>query len=230
MFKSLFGGNKEEKQLKQKLQQIEVHLENKEFEKVISEGEDLLNKVSDKQKKTLVQMLALANFHSKEYEKALPYFSQSIELDKDNPDSHFNICTCFILNKQPEQGLESLEDAITTYQEKGKKENMPIPYMIFYTICALIDCEEYNRAFDQLNRLATVYKEISITDTQFLYSRGYVPFHSLLEKVKDIMIGQTKTDSIEWLTEFASHLDEDGQAQIEELIEDLKTEKPKEEE
>jgi Tfp pilus assembly protein PilF len=229
MFKSLFGGNKEEKHLKQKLQQIEVHLENKEFEKVISEGEDLLDKVSDKQRKTLVQMLALANFHSKEYEKALPYFRQLIELDKNNPDSHFNICTCFILNKQPEQGLESLEEAINIYQEKGKKENMPIPYMIFYTICALIDAEEYNLAFDQLNRLATVYKEMSITDTHFLYTRGYVPFHNLLEKVKDILIGQTKTDSIEWLTEFASHLDEDGQAQVEELIEDLKAEKLQEE-
>jgi len=225
MFKSLFGGNKEDKQVKAKLEQIEEYLTHKEFDNVIAEGEFLLEQqLSDKNKLSATRMVAIGYFHTKNYEKAIDYFQKIAESDKDNPDFLFNLSTSYILHREPEKGLSYLEDAISVYQTKGKKENMPVSYMIFYVIHALVDTEEYNLALGQIDRMAEGYKSMSITDSQFLYMRGYIPFHNFLEKVKDTLIGQDQIDSIEWLTEFAGHLDEHGQEQIEELIEDLKTE------
>lgn len=224
MFKNLFGGNKEDKQLKAKMEHVALALANKDYEAVISEGESILEQVPDNKKPNIISMLALAYFHIKDYDKAIPHFLKMSEVENKNPDYLYNLCTAHILNKQPEQGLEYLEKAIVLYQEKGKKENIPISYMIFYTISALVETEEFNHAFDLMDRLAKIYKELSITDTQFLYSRGFVPFHTFMEKIKDTLIGQDKVDAIEWLNEFGPALDEDGQAQVEELIEDLKAE------
>lgn len=224
MFKSLFGGNKEDKLLKQKVQQIETAFTNEEFDTVISEGDAISEQVSGKKKIHLLKMIALAHFHNKEYEKAIPYFQEMSELENENPDHFYNLCTAHIMSKQPEKGLDFLEKAILTYQEKGKKENLPISYMIFYTVATLNDTGEFDHAFDLMDRLAEIYKKISITDTHFLYTRGFVPFHTFMEKVKDTLVGQKKVDAIEWLNNFSPALDEDGQGQVEELIEDLKVE------
>lgn len=226
MFKNLFGGNKEDKQLNEKIRQVENAFGYENFETVISEGKSVLEQVSDKKRRLrLLKMVALANFHSKNYEQAIHYFKEISELDDENPDHCYNLCSAHILNKQPERGLEFLEKAIVIYQEKGKKENIPVSYMIYYTIAALIETEEFNHAFDLVDRLAQVYRKLSVTDTHFLYTRGFVPFHTFMEKIKDSLVGQDKVDAVEWLNSFGPDLDEDGQAQVHELIEDLKAEK-----
>jgi len=226
MFKSLFG-KKENDPLAGKMKQIESDFANKKFEDVISEGEQIIDQISEKKKPDLLRLLAIAYFQSNNFEKAISYFQELCKVS-DNPDYLFNLSTAFILNKEAEKGLATLDDAISLYQTKGKRENTPISFMIFYAMCALTDAEEYGLAYEQLDRLSVVYREISITDNQYLYSRGYVPFSHLLEKIKLIMENQNLADAIAWLTEFAYTLDENGQIQIESMIEDLKAEQHEE--
>lgn len=223
MLKKLFGiGKKDPIQIR--LGELQTELSNKNFEKVIAEGQILADQVSEKDKPVLLGILAMANFHNKDYGNANPYFEE-LSLLSNNPADWFNLCISQILGKEPQKGVDTLENAISSYQERGKRENLSIPYMIFYALSSLCDTEEYNLAFNQLDRMAGVYKEISITDNQFLHSRGYVPFSAILEKAKIILENQTEVNETEWLEDFASALDEDGQIQIAEMIEDINNEK-----
>jgi len=224
MFKSLFGKNKENDAISIKLKEIESDFTNKNYERVISEGEEILDQVDKKKKPDLLRILALVYFRNENYEKSTNYFKALCSEKSDNPDNWFNLATSLILNKEAEKGLDALEDAISVHQQKGKRENMPVSYMIFYVMNALTDTEEYNLAFEQLDRLSIVYKGLSVTDNQFLHSRGYVPFSGLIERAKVILENQNQVNAIDWLEDFSSYLDENGQIQIDSMIEDLKME------
>lgn len=222
MFKSLFG-RKDKDPLSARMIEITSDFENKNFDKVISGGESIVNEVTGNTKKDLLRHLGVACFQTNDFDKAIAYFNQLAE-GEDNPDHLFNLSTSYILNQEPEKGIQKLDEAIALYQEKGKRENMPISYMIFYVICALVDIESYDLAYQQLDRLSIIYREISVTDTHYLYTRGYVPFSNLIEKVKVIMENRDLEDALSWLTEFSDTLDENGKIEINDIIEDLKAE------
>ncbi|NDW09160.1 tol-pal system YbgF family protein [Dysgonomonas sp. 520] len=219
MFKSLFGKNKnkENDPISLKLKEIDAYFTEKDYEKVISEAKEILDQVSKDKKADLIRTLALSYSRIEDYGNASLYF-QELCKDTNNSDYVFNLCMTQILNNEPEKGLETLEDAISLYQQKGKRENMPIAHMIFYTLTALSETEQHNLAFEQLDRLAIVYKNLSITDPHFLRTRGYMPISAVLEKAHIILENQSQVDSIEWLNEFASHLDENGQLEINDII------------
>lgn len=189
--------------------QLNTLFEEAKYEELIAEIEQAAELSSEFKEK-----LALSYYHTENYGKSTPLFSQLSEGSQDSI-KWFNLCTSAIRNNEERIGLDALHKAIRFNREtKTDGEGMPTPFMQLYAAQALIHAEKYNLAFNQLNELAEVYGSLSKTESKFLYDNGVPAFDEFLKLGKAILAKQTVTDASDWIAYTSTRLDDEGKAKL----------------
>lgn len=162
--------------------------------------------------------LALAYFHTENYDEAKSIFENLCQKNGE-PICWFNLCTSSIMAGETQKGLDALHQAIKLNREKDTNgEGIPTPFMYLYATRALLDSEQYNQAFNQLNELAEIYASLHITDSHFLYMRGVPFFDEFVKLSRDVLAKQEVTDHKQWITYVSSRLDDEGKETMKNLI------------
>lgn len=182
------------------------------YEDVIAE----LQNVEDVDQSFLPK-LALAYFHTENYEKSTAIYQ---EITKDSSDAldWFNYSLSNIMNHDDRQGLEALHQAIklnTETETNGK--GIPTPFMLLYAAKAFLDAGSYNHAYNQLNELAEIYGSLSQTDDQFLYSKGVPLFDEFVKLAKKVLPKQQVVNPKDWLPYASLRLDDRGRDRLTQL-------------
>lgn len=162
--------------------------------------------------------LALAYFHTEEYKKSTELFEHICQ-NSNNPVDWFNLCTSAIMNNDTQKGLEALNTAVNLNKERETNgEGIPTPFMYLYATHALKDSEEFDLAFEQLNKLGEIYKVFSITDDTFLYMRGVPFFSEFVSLAEAVLPKQNLVDPKSWIASISSRLDIEGQKTLSKLF------------
>ncbi len=196
----------------EQLESLNTLFEENKFEEIIAQiGESEVEK-------SFLPKLALAYFHTESYGKSAELFER-LSVGSKDAVRWFNLCTSAIMAGDTQKGLDALHQAIKLNREKETNgEGIPTPFMQLYATRALLDSGKYNQAFNQLNELAEIYGELSITDTHFLYMRGVPFFDEFINLSKEILGKQEVTDAKQWVSYVSSRLDEDGKEAMKQLV------------
>lgn len=199
----------------EQIENINSSFEANDFEKVVAIANKLENPQADN---ALLSKLALAYFHTDNYDKSTSIFEHICQTSEESVD-WFNLATSAIMNNDTLKGLQALETAIRYNKEtKTNGEGIPTPFMYLYAAYALKDSEKFDFAFEQLNKLGEIYKTLSITDDTFLYMRGVPFFSEFVSLAKAILPNQKVIDPASWVKQISSSMDENGRDILHQLI------------
>jgi tetratricopeptide (TPR) repeat protein len=192
-------------------------LQNEKYEEVITEAKKLVGHKSAPIAKDVNKLLGMALFKQAKYKEALPYFQKATEYSPEITD-WFNVITSGTLSKNIEVGRNAFDKAVQMQLDAGHRGQPSIPFMRQYYACALRDIGEYDLALEQINELRQIYEQLQITDTTFVYIRG-VPFLShTMDVAVDVFNGLGASfDAQEWIDNFSSKLDAEGQEFLNEV-------------
>lgn len=130
--------------------------------------------------------------------------------------------TSSTLNRNLQLSEKAYEKAIELYQKNGTKENVPIPQIIFYYMHGLRDMKEYEKAFEQFEKLKDIYIKLEITDSTFLVMRGVPFFEQAIEAGKEILENVEATKAVNFINELKNKLDDSGKQFVEEFEKKIK--------
>jgi len=192
-------------------------LQGEKYDEVVFGAEKLLNNKSEAIAKDACKLMGMSLFRQAKYQEALPYFQKATEY-KPEVNDWLNVITAATLSKNIDAGRSAFEKAVQLQLDTGNKEQPSIPFMRQYYACALRDVGEFDLALEQINELRKIYEQLKITDTTFVYIRG-VPFLShTMDVAVDVFNGLgTSFDAHEWIKNFSSKLDEEGQEYLAEV-------------
>lgn len=192
-------------------------LQGEKYDEVILGAGKLLEHKHAQTTKDACKLIGLSLFRQGKYQEALPYFKRVTEYNPDVGD-WFNVVTAGTLSNNLEIGRNAFEKAVQQQLDNGHKEQPSIPFMRKYYACALRDIGEFSLALEQINELRKIYEQLKITDTTFVYIRG-VPFLShTMDVAVDVFNGLGSSfNANEWIENFSSKLDKEGQAYLSEV-------------
>ena len=179
------------------------------FSEVIEEAIILIEKADESLKNEVLNLLGLSYFRQGQFNLSEQTFVRLTE-NSTNPDDWFNLVTSSTLNKNVPLSEKAFARTIELYQEKGTKENLPIPQIYYYYMQGLRDIKEYSKAFEQLEKLKDIYSKLVITDSTFLYLRGIPFFEDTIEASKEILENIEKNKSTNFINDLANNVDEGG--------------------
>lgn len=162
---------------------------------------------------TVLRILALAHFFSKNYEESTTHFKALSAISND-PDNWLSLTTSCIMAGNVDEALAAFDGAIAMHKKHGTREHMTPGMMTFYVMCAFRDTEEYDHAYAQLDKLGEVYKELNITDPHFLMVRGMPDFSNLLQEAVGILENQPSQITQLWLKSLYESVDHEGKTAI----------------
>ena len=90
----------------------------KDFAKVVQYSREALA-ISLPDKQFFIHYLGVAAYELKEYQKAVPYFYQVIEIDPQHTDAFYYLGLCLNALGQEEKGKAVLRQAAILYQTEG---------------------------------------------------------------------------------------------------------------
>lgn|SRR3989338_2355380 len=136
-------------------------------------------------------------------------------LAQNNPDTTawFNVTTSATLAHDIELSEEAFHKSIALSDgtKVQAKQELTIPYLHYYYLCALNQVGEFHRALKQLNELREIYETIHTMDDMFLYIRGVPTLTGIMGQALKTFIGLgISFDAKNWCLSFSKSLDDCG--------------------
>lgn len=197
------------------IEKIEKLLEKGNYAEALSEAKKLreLNS-SHESMYEINDIIAWIYFNLKQYAEAEKEYIQ-LANKTNNPKDWFNLCTSSTLNKNIDVGENAFTKAVELYTKDSETKPSRIFMIRYYYMCALIEVDEYDNAFKQLNILRTTYYGISdLTYLVTAYGGQMVSLTTLLNQSISIFKHLGKEKSSEWLTELSSNVDSEAKSDI----------------
>lgn len=160
-----------------------------------------------------IQKKALNFFEKQEFNKALPLFEE-VAANDNCAENWFNVATCAVMARQLPQGQEALAKATTLADKESNPDGLSVGMMHFYFMCALRDSGFVEEGMKELEGFREGYSSLKITDDMFLSIRGLPSLQQFLAMGVGLLKMQTKVLPQEWLAQFGTTLDAEGQAEI----------------
>lgn len=160
-----------------------------------------------------IRKQALNFFEKQEFNKALPLFEE-VATKKNSAEDWFNVATCAVMALQLTQGKEALVEATALAEKESNPDGLSVGMMHFYFMCALRDSGFVEEGMKELEQFRESYSSLKITDDMFLSIRGLPSLQQFLAMGIGLLKKQTKVLPQEWLTQFGSTLDAEGQAEV----------------
>ena len=186
--------------------------EQHDYEKILFRIKDLDIEYLDKNK------LALAYFHTEDYEESFKLF-EKITNESNDPIDWFNLTSASIYANQEHIALEALEKALSLNNEtRTDGKGIPPAFMLFISAQNMYNVGKYNLAFSLIDRLYTYYKDIKLTDHVTLDNNGIPHLDVFIQFLSKLLHKQTiEIDHKKWLTTWSGDLDENGRDLISQL-------------
>lgn len=159
------------------------------------------------------KIIGLAYVKQKDYSAATEHFKRVAEITNDSGD-WFNVTTSAALAHQQNLSLKAFEKTLEHYEETSTIGTMSIPNMRLYFMQTLAGVEQYEKAFAQLNELKEIYKSLGLTDETYLYMHGVPELGETLRAAVPLLKQMSSQERNQWLDDFATELDEEGQELI----------------
>lgn len=155
------------------------------------------------------KLVILADFRRKDYSK-LALCREVAEKTGAGTD-WFNLARAAVMTSDFSQGQAAFNNVEKAYKSGNYGENISFLLLRYYFAQFLRECGEYEKAFEQVNELRSVYEELRITDDTFVYIRG-VP---MLAHTMDLAMSlfphlAGKVDPVVWIDSFSKKLDDEG--------------------
>jgi tetratricopeptide (TPR) repeat protein len=202
---------------KSNLQRLWALLNDEKYQEVIDDATKLLNSLVPEVSIDANKLLGMAFFRQNKYAESVPFF-EVVAANSNDVSAWFNIVTSATLSGDVQKGEAAFNKATQIQINDGYQQQPSVSFMRHYYACALRDIGEYERALAQINELRTIYEQLKITDSTFVYIRG-VPFLShFMDLAIDVFNGLGKNFNAEsWISEFSEKLDEEGQEYLAEV-------------
>ncbi len=198
------------------IQKLYQKLAEEKYEEIVSEIKELSEKSNGELDKEFLKILGLSYFRQEKYDLAEEVFVNQTKMSN-NPDDWFNLLTASTMNKDIHFSEEVLKKTLDLSENNLSKDSIPIPYIYFYYMQALRDVKEYEKAFEQLEKMKKIYSKFVITDATFLYLRGVPFFEGTLEAGKEILENIQKDKAVKFIEELRKNVDEEGRESLEKL-------------
>ncbi|MFN0275055.1 MAG: tetratricopeptide repeat protein [Chitinophagales bacterium] len=200
-------------------EQIQEYFKAGQLDKIIEHETEIIAQEEDDDAK---QALALAYFHSKQFEHSTPLFQKLAE-KRNVSSAWFHVCTSAVAEKKFELAEEAYKKTQELVKfEKHTQHSVPVSMMGYIYMSALADAGNYTAALPLLEKMKNNYKAIFITQDHFAASR-HLPFFSIfLLSAKTIFQNTSdKNFASAWFNDFISGVDSDGKEKLEELRKEL---------
>ena len=198
------------------LDHLWIKFKEEKFSEVINEATIIVEQDDKSLKYEALKLLGLSYFRQEQYDLSEQAYLTLTE-DSTNPDDWFNLITSSTLNKNVQLSEKAYTKTVELYQKYGSKENLPIPYIMYYYMQGLTDIKEYAKAFEQLEKLKDIYCKLVITDPTFLHLRGVPFFEDTIKASKEILENIEKTKAIDFIRELSDKLDDEGKQYLKEF-------------
>jgi tetratricopeptide (TPR) repeat protein len=167
------------------------------------------------------KLVGLAEFRKADYRASIPRMEHVARLTN-KPEDWFNFCTSATMAGEIEIGLAALDQAISALQQPHAQSPISMPQMRFHFAQALVQKGEFELALKQIGELRKIYEQLRITDDTFVYIRGVPMLPHTMEVALSAFRGLGQVlPAREWISEFASRVDEDGARYLSECAQRL---------
>jgi tetratricopeptide (TPR) repeat protein len=156
------------------------------------------------------KLVGLAEFRKADYRAAIPRLEHVARLTN-KPEDWFNLCTSATMAGAIEVGVAALGRALSALQQPDAQSPISMPQMRVHFAEALVQKCEFELAVEQIDELRKIYEQLRITDDTFVHIRGVPMLPHTMEVALSAFRGLGRSfPAREWISEFASRVDEDG--------------------
>ncbi len=196
------------------LEQAWDYLNDAKYKKAAELCEDYFNEQNKALAIEAHKIAGLAYFRLKDYKKASEHYQKVAEFTNNSFD-WFQLSTSAVLSHQMPVALNAFEQALSNYEERQSEGTIPVPNMRLFFMQSLAQTQKWKKAFEQLNALREIYQGHEITDESFLYLNGVPSLQDTLNAAVEVFNNNLSNEQTQqWLNDFASELDEEGQEMI----------------
>lgn len=196
-----------------RLERAWQQMQEKNYQSAIAEAESVLETEDEDLKTEARRLTAMAHFQLQNYKLASAFFQQ-VSQTSGAPNDFFNLATTSALAGEISRSRIAYFSALQSAQHDAEEDHLPPPFMMFYYMQALRDAEAWENAFLVLGHLSAFYRELHVTDDDFLYSRGVPLLAHSLQAASDILRNVERSEAEAWYANMEAEVDEEGQEKI----------------
>lgn len=192
-----------------------------DYEQVLSETRELLQRLPLEERRDAHRLLGLARYRQNQYLEAVHWFREACE-GSEVADDWCRLCQAAVMHGDAQLAVDAFEQVRFCHQASRYGQRPGLYMHIYWYASTLCDAEQYGPIPALLDELAQAYRRLRQTDTVFLFAQGMPFLSSVLSLALQCFRAQdSHAQGVAWLEALAKGLDEAGQRQVGEAMRDL---------
>lgn len=167
------------------------------------------------------RIAGMAFFRLHNYKQAVDHFDVVAQVTNMSVD-WFQLTIAATLAGWQTVGEDAFRKSLTNYADTNTEGTLSVPNMRMAYMQTLIESQQIDKAFDQLDELRKLYELDEITEEIYLYMQGMPSLSDVLQTALPVLNAMKEKQAItKWLDDFSQKLDDKGQELIGRIKQEL---------